>query len=125
MLSSLYQYKTHPLTADWLQVCFGSRSDTAVKSAFQKSLSARLRSGRPAVIAETLINPLFTDVAFRRDSEGDGSGHYESGEVMSPPSLVPSARLVEWNIIRISLPFRCLLSYFFHSNLKHVKMYFT
>ncbi len=30
-------------------------------------------------IAETLINPLFNDVAFRRDSEGDGSGHYESG----------------------------------------------
>ncbi len=45
-------------------------------------------------IVETLIDPLFTDVAFRRDSEGDGSGHYESGGVMSPPSLVPSARLV-------------------------------
>ncbi len=30
-------------------------------------------------IAENLINLLFTDVAFRRDSEGDGSGHYESG----------------------------------------------
>ncbi len=44
-------------------------------------------------IAETLINPLFTDVAFRRDREGDGSGHYEFGGVMSPPSLVASARL--------------------------------
>ncbi len=44
-------------------------------------------------IAETLINPLFTDVAFQRDSEGDGSGHYESGGVVCPPSLVPSARL--------------------------------
>ncbi len=31
-----------------------------------------------------LINPLFTDVAFHRDSEGDGSGHYKS---------VPSAHL--------------------------------
>ncbi len=41
-------------------------------------------------IAESLINPLFTDVAFHRDSEGDGSGHYESGGVMSPPP-VPSA----------------------------------
>ncbi len=40
-------------------------------------------------IAETLINPLFTDVVFRRDSEGDGSGHYESGGVMPPP--IPSA----------------------------------
>ncbi len=29
-------------------------------------------------IAETLINPLFTDVTFRRDSDGDRSGHYES-----------------------------------------------
>ncbi len=28
-------------------------------------------------IAETLINPLYSDVAFCRDSEGDGSGHYE------------------------------------------------
>ncbi len=28
-------------------------------------------------IAEILINALFTDVAFRRDSDGDGSGHYE------------------------------------------------
>ncbi len=37
-LSSLYQYKTHPLTADWLQVCFGTPSDTAVKSVFEKSL---------------------------------------------------------------------------------------
>ncbi len=42
VLSSLYQYKTLPLTADWLQVCFGTRSDTAVKSVF---LSACLRSG--------------------------------------------------------------------------------
>ncbi len=48
-------------------------------------------------IAETLINPLFTDVAFRRDSEGDGLVHYESGDVMSPPSLVPSARLPPTN----------------------------
>ncbi len=28
-------------------------------------------------IAETLINPLYSNVAFCRDSEGDGSGHYE------------------------------------------------
>ncbi len=43
---------------------------------------------------DTLINPLFTDVAFHRDSEGDGSGHYESGGGGHvPPSLVPSARL--------------------------------
>ncbi len=76
-LSSLYQYKTRPLTADWLQVCFATRSDTAVKSVF---LSACLRSGgragppllRLMYIAETLINPLFTNVAFRRDSVGDG-----------------------------------------------------
>ncbi len=37
------------------------------------------RAFRLMCIAETLINPLFTNVAFRRDSEGDGSGHYESG----------------------------------------------
>ncbi len=36
-----------------------------------------------------MINPLFTDVAFRRDSEEDGSGHYESGGSCPPP--VPSA----------------------------------
>ncbi len=61
-------------------------------------------------IAETLINPLFTDVAFRRDSEGDGSGHYESGGVMSPPSLVPSARLVSMGrvSVTISYSFHCL-----------------
>ncbi len=35
--------------------------------------------------AYTLINPLFTDVAFHGDSEGDGSGYYESGGVKSPP----------------------------------------
>ncbi len=40
-------------------------------------------------IAETLINPLFTDVTFRRDIEGDGSGHNESGGVMSPPPPRP------------------------------------
>ncbi len=51
------------------------------------------RAFRLMYIAETLINPLFTDVAFRSDSDGDGSGHYESGGVMSPPSLVPSACL--------------------------------
>ncbi len=34
-------------------------------------------SGPIIYIAETLINSLFTDVAFHRDSEGDGSGHYE------------------------------------------------
>ncbi len=42
-LSSLYHYKTRPLTADWLQVCFGTRSDTVVKSVFQILLSAPLR----------------------------------------------------------------------------------
>ncbi len=41
-------------------------------------------------IAETLINPLFTNVVFRRDSEGDGSGHYESGGGYVPPPI-PSA----------------------------------
>ncbi len=62
------------------------------------------RAFRLMYIAETLINPLFSDVTFRRDSEGDGSGHYESGggggHVLPPPpppppppSLVPSARL--------------------------------
>ncbi len=54
-------------------------------------------------IAETLINPIFTDVAFHRDSEGDGLGHYESGWVMSPPSLVPSVRLHFWYIICASI----------------------
>ncbi len=39
-----------------------------------------------------MINPLFTDVAFRRDSEGDGSGYYESGGVKSS-APVPSACL--------------------------------
>ncbi len=29
-LSSPCHYKTRPLTADWLQVCFGTQSDTAV-----------------------------------------------------------------------------------------------
>ncbi len=75
-------------------MCFGTRSGTAVKSGFQKSLHARLKERRSGPqLEETLIDPLFTDVAFRRDSEGDGSGHYESGGVMSPLSPVPSARL--------------------------------
>ncbi len=39
-------------------------------------------------IVETLINPLFTDVAFWRDSKGDGSGHYESGGSCPPPSAI-------------------------------------
>ncbi len=40
---SRYNYKTHPLTADWLQVCFGTWSNTArVKSIFKKLLSAPL-----------------------------------------------------------------------------------
>ncbi len=42
-------------------------------------------------IVETLINPLFTDVDFRRDSEGDGSGHYESGGGGGSCPPVPSA----------------------------------
>ncbi len=49
-------------------------------------------------IVETLINPLFTDVAFRRDSKGDGSGHYESGG-SCPPSPVPSACLLFCSLI--------------------------
>ncbi len=56
-------------------------------------------------IAEILINPLFTDVAFRRDSEGDGSGLYESwggGGHVPPPSLVPSARLFNCNDVHLS-----------------------
>ncbi len=65
-----------------------------VKSVFQKSLRARLKERRSGPqLEETLIDPLFTDVAFRRNSEGDGSGHYESGGVMSPPSPVLSAPL--------------------------------
>ncbi len=88
-LSSLYQYKTRPLTADWRSKAFFKNRSVHVSGA----------AGRPSLlrlmyIAETLINPLFTDVAFRRDSEGDGSGHYESGGgSCPPPSLVPSARL--------------------------------
>ncbi len=43
------------------------------------------RAGPPLLrlmyIAETLINPLFIDVTFHGDSEGDGSGHYKSGGV--------------------------------------------
>ncbi len=42
-LSPRYNYKTHPLTADWLQVCFGTWSNTAVKSIFKKLLSAPLK----------------------------------------------------------------------------------
>ncbi len=77
-------------------MCFGTRSGTAIKRVFQKSLRARLKERRSGPqLEETLIDPLFTDVAFRRNSEGDGSGHYESGGVMSPPSPVPSAPLDE------------------------------
>ncbi len=39
---SLLSIQDTPLTADWLQVCFGTWSDTAVKSVFQKLLSAPL-----------------------------------------------------------------------------------
>ncbi len=50
------------------------------------------RAFRLMYIAETLVNPLFSDVTFRRDSEGDGSGHYESGGGgMSSPPPIPSA----------------------------------
>ncbi len=58
-------------------------------------------------IAEIPINALFTDVAFRRDSDGDGSGHYEcvcvcvcvcggGGHVPSIPSAicVPAFRVL-------------------------------
>lgn len=41
------------------------------------------------------VLPMF--VAFRGDSEGDGSVHLESEGVMTPPSLVPSARLSTTN----------------------------
>ncbi len=66
-----------PPYSDWLTSVFATRSDTAVKAFV---LSACLRSGgwagppllRLMYIAETLINPLFTNVAFRRDSVGDG-----------------------------------------------------
>ncbi len=37
-LSSPCHYKTSPLTADWLQLWFGTRSDAVVKSVFQKSV---------------------------------------------------------------------------------------
>ncbi len=49
-----------------------------------------------AVRAATRGNPDWSSVyrcRLSRDSEGDGSGHYESGGVMSPPSPVPSAPL--------------------------------
>ncbi len=80
-------------------------------------------------IAETLINPLFTDVAFRRDREGDGSGHYESGGVMSPPYPVPSARLLKIEIVmlRFFLLFQRLkaqsLSQLVCSNVVNAKMW--
>ncbi len=48
------------------------------------------------VRAATRGNPDWSSVyrcRLSRDSEGDGSGHYESGGVMSPPSPVPSAPL--------------------------------
>ncbi len=48
-LSSLYHYKTRPLTTDWLQVCFGIRSNAVVKSVFQKSLHA------PLTVAEVML----------------------------------------------------------------------
>ncbi len=98
-LSSLYQYKTRPLLLIGYKCVLGL-GQTLRSKAFFKNRSVHVwgAAGRPSLlrlmyIAETLINPLFTDVAFPRDSEGDGSGHYESGGVMSPPSLVPSTRL--------------------------------
>ncbi len=51
--------------------------------------------------AETRINPLFTDVAFCRDSEGDRSGHYESGGVMSPP--IPNAICAPWRFTSLTM----------------------
>ncbi len=76
IIPCIIYYVTNKETLN-LEVCFATRSDTAVKSVF---LSACLRSGgwagppllRLMYIAETLINPLFPNVAFRRDSVRDG-----------------------------------------------------
>ncbi len=63
-------------THQW-RVYFGSCEGVAVRETEWKVKYTR--GFRLMYIVETLINPLFTDVDFRRDSEGDGSGHYESG----------------------------------------------
>ncbi len=52
------------------------------------------RAGPPLLrlmyIAETLISPLFTDVAFHRESEGDGSGQCESWRGVPSAICVPA-----------------------------------
>ncbi len=73
-----------PLTADWLQVCF--------LWCMFKERRAGPSLLRLMYITETLINPLFTDVDFRRNS--DRSGHNESGGSCPPPSPVPYACLL-------------------------------
>ncbi len=70
------------MQAIFLERVDGERITAAVRETEWKVKFTR--AFRLMYIAETLINPLFTDVAFCRDSEGDGSGHYESGWVMSP-----------------------------------------
>ncbi len=49
-------------------------------------------------IAETLINPLYSDVAFCRDSEGDESGHYEfwGGVMTSQPVVTFHKTIGQW-----------------------------
>ncbi len=79
-----------------MQAIFLERADGERTTVAMREMEWKVKytqAFRLMYIAETLINPLFTDVAFCRDSVGDGSGHYESGGVMSPLSLVPSARL--------------------------------
>ncbi len=83
-LSSLYQYKTRPLTADWLQMFFSDSVRHCSQEHFSKIAQCTFKELQPPLlrlmyIAKTLINPLFTDVAFLRDREGVGSGHHESG----------------------------------------------
>ncbi len=77
-LSSLYQYKTRPLTADWLQMFFSDSVRHCSQEHFSKIVQCTFKELqlpllRLMYIAKTLINPLFTDVAFLRDREGDGS----------------------------------------------------
>ncbi len=43
-----------PLTADWLQVCFGTWSDTVVKSVFKILLSAPLNNASQKGICQNL-----------------------------------------------------------------------
>ncbi len=65
MSSSSVFIRTHP----W-RVYFESCEGAAVRETERKVKYTR--AFRLMYLAESLINPLFTDVAFRRDSEGGG-----------------------------------------------------